>query len=227
VPGRIMVTSSSDVPMKGLVPLLRAVAKLRTERELQVVVIGRPQPGGRVDRTIAELGLGPVVRCVTGVSDDELAGLYAEAQVAVVPSLYEGFSLPAIEAMACGVPLVATTGGAIPEVVGASGSTALLVPPGDAEALAGAMRRVLDDPDLARRLGADGRQRVLGRFTWQATAEGTAEQYRATMEDRRAGRGGRAPVPPAAARARWAEESLRARAVPLGPDVDADEEAPC
>lgn len=223
VPGRIMVTSSSDVPMKGLVPLLRAVAKLRTERDLQVVVIGRPRPGGRVDRTIAELGLGPVVRCVTGVSDDELAGLYAEAQVAVVPSLYEGFSLPAIEAMACGVPLVATTGGAIPEVVGSSGSTALLVPPGDAEALAGAVRRVLDDPDLARRLGADGRQRVLGRFTWRATAEGTAAEYAATMTDHRRGQGGRVAPPPAADRERWAQESRRERAVVAGPDVEPDD----
>ena len=118
VPGRIMVTSSSDVPMKGLVPLLEAVAKLRTERDVELVVIGRPTEGGRVARTIDRLGLAPVVRCVSGVTDDELACLYAEAQVAVVPSLYEGFSLPAIEAMACGVPLVATTGGALPEVVG-------------------------------------------------------------------------------------------------------------
>jgi len=215
VPGRIMVTSSSDVPMKGMVPLLTAVAKLRTERPVEVVVIGRPRPGGRVARTIAELDLEPVVRCVTGVSDDELAGLYAEAQVAVVPSLYEGFSLPAVEAMACGVPLVATTGGAIPEVVGRSGETALLVPPGDADALAVAVRRVLDDPALAARLGADGRRRVLGRFTWRVTAVGTAEQYAATVEDRRRGMGGRAPVPSAEDRARWAAASRWARAQAL------------
>ncbi len=217
VPGRIMVTSSSDVPMKGLVPLLRAVAKLRTEREVEVVVIGQPRPGGRVARTMAELGLEPVVRCVSGVSDDDLAGLYAEAQVAVVPSLYEGFSLPAIEAMACGVPLVATTGGAIPEVVGTSGETALLVPPGDVEALAAALRRVLDDPELAARLGADGRRRVLGRFTWRATAQGTAELYGATLEDHRRRGGGRAPVPSAADRARWAAASRAARQVAVEP----------
>ena len=118
------------------------------------------------------------MHCVSGISDDELAGLYAEAQVAVVPSLYEGFSLPAIEAMACGVPLVATTGGALPEVVGADGETALLVTPDDPEALAAGIRRILDDDALAARLGEGGRQRVLGRFTWEATARGTAEQYR-------------------------------------------------
>jgi glycosyltransferase involved in cell wall biosynthesis len=183
IPGRIMVTSSSDVPMKGLVPLLEALAKLRTERDVELVVIGRPTEGGRVARTIDRLGLSRAVHCVSGISDDELAGMYAEAQVAVVPSLYEGFSLPAIEAMACGVPLVATTGGALPEVVGADGETALLVAPDDPEALAAGIRRILDDEALAARLGNGGRQRVLGRFTWEATARGTAEQYRIVLED--------------------------------------------
>jgi glycosyltransferase involved in cell wall biosynthesis len=190
VPGRVMVTSSSDVPMKGMVPMLEAFAKLRTERDLEMVVIGRPTEGGRVARTIERLGLGDAVRCVTGVSDDELARLYAEAEVAVVPSLYEGFSLPAIEAMACGRPLVATTGGALPEVVGRDGETGLLVTPDDPEALAGGIRRVLDDPELAARLGAGGRQRVLGTYTWAATAKGTAEQYQKLLEEHRAaGRG--------------------------------------
>jgi glycosyltransferase involved in cell wall biosynthesis len=183
VPGRIMVTSSSDVPMKGLVPLLEAVAKLRTERDVELVVIGKPREDGRVAKAIRRLDLGPVVRCVTGISDDELARNYAQAQVAVVPSLYEGFSLPAIEAMACGVSLVATTGGALPEVVGTDGVTGLLVPPDDPGALAGAIGRLLDDEDLRRRLGSAGRERVLGRFTWQVTAAGTAAEYRALMDD--------------------------------------------
>jgi glycosyltransferase involved in cell wall biosynthesis len=184
LPGRLMVTSSSDVPMKGLVPLLEAVAKLRTERDLELVVIGRPRPGGRVDRTIERLGLSDTVRCVSGISDDELARLYGEAEVAVVPSLYEGFSLPAVEAMACGVPVVATTGGALPEVVGSDGETGLLVPPDDPGALAGAIGRLLDDPALRRRLGAAGRERVLHRFTWEVTAQGTAACYEALLEGR-------------------------------------------
>jgi MMP alpha-(1->4)-mannosyltransferase len=181
VPGRIMVTSSSDVPMKGLVPLLEAVAKLRTERDVELVVIGNPRPDGRVARAIERLDLAPAVRCVSGISDDELARNYARAQVAVVPSLYEGFSLPAIEAMACGVALVATTGGALPEVVGRDGDTGLLVPPDDPGALALAIARLLDDGDLRARLGAAGRQRVLGRFTWPVTAAGTASGYRALL----------------------------------------------
>jgi glycosyltransferase involved in cell wall biosynthesis len=182
VPGRIMVTSSSDVPMKGLVPLLEAVAKLRTERDLELVVIGNPRPEGRVAKAIERLELAPIVRFVSGISDEELARNYARAEVAVVPSLYEGFSLPAIEAMACGVALVATTGGALPEVVGTDGETGLLVAPDDPGELAVAIGRLLDDDQLRRRLGAAGRERVLGRFTWQVTAAGTARQYRALMD---------------------------------------------
>jgi glycosyltransferase involved in cell wall biosynthesis len=116
-----------------------------------------------------------------------LACNYAQAQVAVVPSLYEGFSLPAIEAMACGVALVATTGGALPEVVGEDGVTGLLVPPDDPGALAGAIKRLLDDAELRERLGTAGRERVLGRFTWQVTAAGTAAEYRLLLDDHRSG----------------------------------------
>jgi glycosyltransferase involved in cell wall biosynthesis len=183
-PGRIMVTSSSDVPMKGLVPLLEAVAKLRTEREIELTVIGRPREGGRVDKAIARLGLSDIVQCVSGISDDALARLYGEAEVAVVPSLYEGFSLPAIEAMSCGVAVLATTGGALPEVVGDDGRTGLLVAPDDPGALAGGIARLLDDPELRARLGAAGRERVISRFTWQVTAAGTAACYEAVMEGR-------------------------------------------
>jgi glycosyltransferase involved in cell wall biosynthesis len=177
-PGRIMTTASADVPLKGLVPLLEALAKVRTERESDLVVIGKPRAESRVEETIERLGLGGAVTFVSGVSDERIVELYAEASVAVVPSLYEGFSLPAVEAMACGVPLVATTGGALPEVVGTDGDTGLLVPPGDVGALAAAVGRTLDDPDLAARLSMAGRQRVLQRFTWRACAEATVEHYR-------------------------------------------------
>ncbi|MFZ0768910.1 MAG: glycosyltransferase family 4 protein, partial [Acidimicrobiales bacterium] len=121
------------------------------------------------------------VTTITGVSDEELARLYGEAEVAIVPSLYEGFSLPAIEAMSCAVPVVATTGGALPEVVGRSGETGLLVEPNNPEALVDAIRSLLDDAPLRKRLGAAGRQRVMERFTWQVTARGTAACYDAIL----------------------------------------------
>ena len=184
VPGRIMTTASADVPMKGLVPLLEAVAKVRTERPVRLVVVGRPRDGSVIPATIERLGLEGAVEFVGGVDHDRIVELYAEAEAAVVPSLYEGVSLPAIEAMACGVPLVATTGGALPEVVGRHDDTALLVPPGDPGALAAAISRLLDDPALRTRIGAAGRARVFERFTWAATAEGTVEQYRAELRAR-------------------------------------------
>jgi glycosyltransferase involved in cell wall biosynthesis len=186
-PGRIMTTASADVPLKGLVPLLEALAKVRTERDADLVVIGKPRAESRVEETIDRLGLAGAVTFVSGVTDERIVELYAEASVAVVPSLYEGFSLPAIEAMACGVPLVATTGGALPEVVGNDGETGLLVPPGDPGALAVALGRVLDDPVLAARLSLAGRQRVLERFTWRACAEATVEHYHWALEQIAAG----------------------------------------
>lgn len=184
VPGRIITTASADVAMKGLVYLLEAVAKLRTENpDIHLVVIGKPKEEGRTARTLAELGLSDAVEFVSGVSEQRIVELYSESELAVVPSLYEGFSLPAIEAMSCSVCLVATTGGAIPEVVGKDGETALLVPPGDSEALAVALRRGLDDPELRARIGAAGRQRIIERWSWTVTAEKTVEQYRARLAE--------------------------------------------
>src|SRR5207248_8788002 len=137
----------------------------------------KPRPQSRVGETIERLGLGDAVEFMSGISDQRVIELYAEAEAAVVPSLYEGFSLPAVEAMACGVPLVTTTGGALPEVVGTDGETGLLVPPGDPGALAVAIGRLLDNAALRERLAAAGRQRVLEKFTWRACAEGTVAQY--------------------------------------------------
>ena len=188
-PGRIVATASADVPLKGLVPLLEAVAKLRTERDVELVVVGRPKPGGAAAAAIERLGLADCVRFVSGVPEPELVELFGSAQVAVVPSLYEGFSLPAVEALACATPLVATTAGALPEVVGPDGVTALHVEPGDPEALAAAIGRVLDDPELAARLGAAGRARVVELFTWRAVAQQTVAWYRTVLSEdpRRAG----------------------------------------
>src|SRR5205823_11853754 len=166
----------ADVTMKGLRFLLEAIAKLRTERDISLVVIGRPKEGGRSAETIERLGLTDVVSFVSGVSDERIYELYSESELAIVPSLYEGFSLPAIEAMACGVPLVSTTGGALPEVVGDDNETGLLVPPGDPGALAIAIGRLFDDAALRARLAAAGRERVLEKFTWRACAEGTVAQ---------------------------------------------------
>jgi glycosyltransferase involved in cell wall biosynthesis len=181
VPGRIVATASADVPLKGLVPLLEAVAKLRTERDVELVVVGRPKAGGPALRAVERLGITGAVRFVAGLAEHQLVDLFGSAEVGVVPSLYEGFSLPAVELMACATPLVATTAGALPEVVGPDGETALHVPPGDPEALAAAVGRLLDEPELAQRIGAAGRRRVVERYTWRAVAEQTVAWYRAVL----------------------------------------------
>ncbi|MFC4036588.1 glycosyltransferase family 4 protein [Streptomyces polygonati] len=186
VPGRIVTTSSADVPLKGLVHLVEALAKLRAGRPgAHLVVVGRRPDKGPVAEAIDSHGLGGAVEFVKGISDTELVDLIRGAEVACVPSLYEGFSLPAAEAMATGTPLVATTGGAIPEVAGPDGETCLAVPPGDPDALATALDRLLGDPELRRRLGAAGRARVLARFTWTRAAQSTAELYREAIAAQR------------------------------------------
>jgi len=182
VPGRLITTASADVTMKGLSFLLEAVAKLRTERHIELTIIGKAKADSAASRAISELGLADAVTFVSGVPDRRIVELYAEAELAVVPSLYEGFSLPAIEAMSCGVPLVATTGGALPEVAGKHGETCFLTEPGDAEALAAVLQDALDSPEARDRVGRAGRERVVSQWSWRHTAERTVEQYRAVIE---------------------------------------------
>jgi len=184
VPGRIVAVASADSPLKGVATLLRAVAKVATERVGLGVGVGLPTPGGPTDRLVAELSLGDRVRFVSGISDDELGELLASAEIACVPSLYEGFSLPAVEHMASGTPLVASRTGALPEVVG---DAALLVEPGDVEELAAVFRRLHDSPEERERVGAAGYARVQERFTWSAVARATVGHYRDAIALRRAG----------------------------------------
>ena len=181
VPGRIVSVASSDSPMKGARVLLEAVAKLGTERDVELVMVGRPKPTGPVARAVDDLGIADRVRFVTGLSDESLAQLFASAEVAVVPSLYEGFSIPAVEAMACETPLVASRAGALPEVVG---DCAELVEPGNPSDLALALAGLLDDPDRRQALGAAGRRRVEERYTWRAVAAATADIYREAIAAR-------------------------------------------
>ena len=180
VPNRLITTASADVAIKGLGYLIEAVAKLRTERDVSLTIIGRPKPGKSMDLIEAH-GLGGAVEFVSGVPDERIVELYAEAELAVVPSLYEGFSLPAIEAMATGTALVATDGGALPEVTGRDGETVLQCAAGDADALAETIRRGLDDAALRARVGEAGRRRVVERWTWRRCAELTVEQYREVL----------------------------------------------
>jgi len=179
-PAQLITTASADVALKGLSYLLEAMAKLRTERDVRLTIIGKPREGASND-LIDKLGLRPHIDFVSGVSDERIVELYAEAELAVVPSLYEGFSLPAIEAMCTGICLVATDGGALPEVTGRDGDTVLGCKAGDVESLTAAIRRGLDDSDLRTRIGAAGRQRVVERWSWTHCAKLTVDQYREVL----------------------------------------------
>jgi glycosyltransferase involved in cell wall biosynthesis len=179
--GRLITTASADVALKGLSYLLEAMATLRGEgRDIRLTIIGKPRPGHSMD-LIESLGLKPHIDFVSGVPDERIVELYAESELAVVPSLYEGFSLPAIEAMATGTCLVATDGGALPEVTGRDGETVLQCPAGDADALAAAIRRGLDDVALRARIGDAGRTRVVERWSWRHCAQLTVDQYREVL----------------------------------------------
>ena len=188
--GRVVSMAGLDAPIKGLEPLLRGFARVRARRPAELVIVGCPRSDGPAARLLDELRLNGSVRFLGGLSDQALVELYASAEAAVVPSLYEGFSLPALEAMACGVPLVASRAGGLPEVTGGDGEAALLVPPGDPEALAAALLTVLSDPDLGRRLGSRGRERATRCFSWEVTARATVDVYRAVLARTPRGRSG-------------------------------------
>lgn len=172
---RLMTTVSADAPIKGVRYLLRAFAQVRDSVEAELVVVGEFNEGGDAERLVERLGVGDAVTTHSGISTDRLVDLYASADVAVVPSVYEGFGLPAGEAMACGVPVVATDGGALPEVVGDAG---VQVPAEDAGALADGVVELLEDPQRRRRLGRRGRERIVEKFGWERAARETARTYR-------------------------------------------------
>ncbi len=177
LPGRIIAIYSADRPLKGIGNLLQAVARLRSGHDLDVQLVARLEPNGPTEKLIAELGISDIVHISSGVSDAELAALFASAEVACIPSLYEGFSLPAVEAMASGTPVVASRAGALPEVLGPDGECADLVTPGDVDGLTRALSRLLDSPERRHWMGTAGRRRALDVFSWESVAAQTVRVY--------------------------------------------------
>jgi len=183
VPGRIIAVASADSAMKGTGTLLQAVAKLVTDRDAHLIIVGRPAPA--TERLTAQLSLADRVTFTHGLDDEAFSALLASAEIAVVPSLYEGFSLPAVEHMASGTPLVASRSGALPEV---TGDAAALVTPGDSEELAAVLRRLHDSPAERAALADRALRRVGQRFAWPAVARATVVQYREAMQSQEAAR---------------------------------------
>jgi len=167
---------------KGIFHLLEAARKLPAG--VQVVLCASapdtPEIEERLRRALTDH---PNVLWISEmVPVDEVIQLYSHAAVFACPSIYEPFGLINLEAMACGTPVVASAVGGILEVV-EDGRTGLLVPPGNADELATALRRVLDDRDLAARFGEAGRRRVEERFSWASVAERTARVYADAIAD--------------------------------------------
>jgi glycosyltransferase involved in cell wall biosynthesis len=178
-PLRLMATASADAPLKGLRYLLRAYAKLLLKYpQLELLLVSKPQPGGKTERLVRRLGIEDRVQFVSGISTEQMVRYYAEAAIAVVPSVYEGFGLPAGEAMACGVPVVSTDGGALPEVVGDAG---VVVPAKSDDALVTAIDALLADPARREELGRRGRERILEQFCWQVCARQMTDYYRQVL----------------------------------------------
>ncbi len=179
LPRRLMATASADAPLKGVRYLLRAYASLLEEfPDLELLLVSKPQPGGKTERLVSALGLEQKVKFVSGISTEDMVRYYAEATIAIVPSVYEGFGLPAGEAMACGVPVVSTDGGALPEVVADAG---VIVPAKSADALAEAVASLLRDAPRRDRLAAAGRNRILEKFSWQVCAAQMTRYYHSVL----------------------------------------------
>lgn len=181
VPYRIMTTASADAPLKGLDYLLRAIAILRPDYpQLELLIVGKLKEGGTTRKLIEELEVGSMLKFVSQIDTSELVRYYAEATLAVVPSIYEGFGLPAGEAMATGTAVITTNGGALPEVVGDAGLT---VPTRDDKAIAAAIRHLLESPAERIALAQAGRQRILEKFSWDVTAQLMTDYYRKVLAD--------------------------------------------
>jgi glycosyltransferase involved in cell wall biosynthesis len=176
---RIITTTSADTPLKGLKYLLLAFAEVRRMRDVSLTVIGKPKKNGTVERLVSELTLEDSVQFTGRIAAEEFPRYYARATMAVIPSLYEGFGMPAGEAMACGVPVISTTGGALPEVIGDAG---MLIPPGNIDALVHAILTLLDNPGLRRKLAEAGMARVNNSLTWSHAAEKTVAVYREAID---------------------------------------------
>lgn len=177
---QIMAIASADTPTKGLQILLPAVAQLITAgKQLEVVLVGKPKPEGETVQLVRALGLQEHIQWYRDLEQEQIAELYAESTIAVVPSLYEGFGLPAVEAMACGIPLISSDGGALGEV---AGDAALVVPAGDVAALAAAIQELLENPERREELGRLGRARAEREFSWQVCAQRLVAHYRSVIE---------------------------------------------
>ncbi|MCJ7654324.1 MAG: glycosyltransferase family 4 protein [Dehalococcoidia bacterium] len=176
---RLLVVISRDTAVKGLRYMLEALAVLRQKHNLELIVVAKETDNSTTQKLISNLGIRDYVKFIDEIDTAELVNQYRLASVVVIPSIYEGFGLPAAEAMACGVPVVSTTAGALPEIVGDAG---ILVPPADTKALAEAISALVLSTNKRRHLSETGRKRIVQMFNWRNTAQRTADVYAEAIE---------------------------------------------
>jgi glycosyltransferase involved in cell wall biosynthesis len=181
-PWQMITTASSDQPLKGLSVLLKAIANLRGEfPDLRLLVIGKLKEDGSTEKELKALKLEGCVEFKSGITTEQLVIEYAQSKIAVVPSLYEGFGLPAGEALACGIPLICSDGGALPEVVG---DAAYIVKAGDVNQLIDALRTLLTDEELCEDFSGKGRAHSLQHLSWSIVATQLSDYYRHILSSR-------------------------------------------
>lgn len=192
IPGRIVFVGSSEDRKKGILYLLRGLKRLKEKNAHLVIVDGRLRPDRVYAKTLVQkMGLKSRVTFLEKISGEQLVLEYNKAEIAAVPSLFEGFGLPALEAMACGSALVATRAGGLIEVVGEGRDAAgILVEPGDDRALADSISRLLSDAALRQKLGEKGRSRAEKGFGWDKVAEQVERVYIKATSKRRGDYGG-------------------------------------
>ncbi|MEE8372182.1 MAG: glycosyltransferase family 4 protein [Dehalococcoidia bacterium] len=181
VPNSIVIVGKAEDKKKGIPYLLKAVQLLKDDVEVKVSVVGAQGSGDGYGPILArDLGIADRVTFTGHVTTEELVRLWSSAEIAVTASIYEGFGLPAAEAMACGTPVIASRAGALPEVVGEDGA-GVLVPPADPQALAAAIKGLLADKPLRERMGEASRSRIVEHFSWEIAARKTVDVYREVL----------------------------------------------
>jgi MMP alpha-(1->4)-mannosyltransferase len=179
---RLLVVISRDTPVKGLRYMLEALAVLRQEYNLKLVVVAKGTDNATTRRLIDSLRIKDSIEIIDEIDTPELVHQYRMATIVIVPSIYEGFGLPAAEGMACEAPVISTTAGALPEVVGDAG---ILIPPADVRALVDAITALIKAPHKRQMLGQEGRARIVREFNWENTAKGTLDIYLEAIDYRK------------------------------------------
>ncbi|MCV6615946.1 MAG: glycosyltransferase family 4 protein, partial [Cellvibrionaceae bacterium] len=179
-PWQLITTASADQPLKGLRFLLEALHQLQQPfPKLKLLVVGKLKQDGATAKQLKRLKLCDKVSFVSGISTEELVEHYNRSAIAISPSLYEGFGLPAGEAMSCQRPVISSDGGALPEIVGDAG---LVVKAGDSQALASAISELLSDPERRQQIAAACRARIEQTFSWENAAAEFSDYYYQMLE---------------------------------------------